>query len=210
MGWVCVHGFMSPSARVVMFSVGERTEVLIFFEERIQQRDQACRAGTAFIRSTVLVGEHTAELEEQVGPDRGSLGVNWGLIIQGLDGGSSFSPSYYHVIHNSLFEFPLDSVLNLSCGCLRDTRGERSDLSVNARNDITVQPGSEDRLRLLCVGQTGTSSRPQKGCSGCFVFHPIRVPRSLGNLSLGQHGTSCRLTPGPSPTSATEAVNVLW
>jgi len=90
---MCVHGFMSPSARVVMFSVGERTKVLIFLEERIQQRDQACRAGMAFIRSTVLVGDHTAELEEQVGPDRGSLGVNWGLIFQGLDGCSSFSPS---------------------------------------------------------------------------------------------------------------------
>ena len=62
---------------------GRRTSVLVFFEERIQQRDQACRAGMAFIRSTVLVGDHTAELEEQVGPYMGSLGVNWGLIFQG-------------------------------------------------------------------------------------------------------------------------------
>lgn len=113
-----------------------------------------------------------------------------------------------HVIHNSSFEFPSGSVLNLPCGCLRDTRGEGSALSVNPRDDITVQPESEDGLRPLCVGQTETSSRPQKGCGGLLSFSPNQGA-SFPICLRGQHGTSCRLTPGPSPTEATEAANGL-
>ena len=42
-----------------LISASERTLVLVSFEERIQQRDQDCKADTGFIRSTVHVGEHT-------------------------------------------------------------------------------------------------------------------------------------------------------
>ena len=40
---------------------GRRTSVLVFFEERIQQRDQDCEIETAFIGSRVCVEEHMAE-----------------------------------------------------------------------------------------------------------------------------------------------------
>ena len=43
-------------------TVGRRTLVLVFSEERIQQRDQDCEIETAFIRRKVRVEDHTGEL----------------------------------------------------------------------------------------------------------------------------------------------------
>ena len=42
----------------------ERTSVLVFFEERIQPRDQNGETDTEFIRSTVCIEEHRGKLKE--------------------------------------------------------------------------------------------------------------------------------------------------
>ena len=52
----------SPPTDAGRGNAARRTSVLVFFEERIQQRDQGCEIETEFIRSKVRVEEHTGEL----------------------------------------------------------------------------------------------------------------------------------------------------
>ena len=47
-----------------MILAGKEMSVLVFFEERIQQRDQDCKAATEFVRSTGHVREHMGQLVE--------------------------------------------------------------------------------------------------------------------------------------------------
>ena len=68
---------------------GKRTSVLVFFEERIQQRDQDCEADTAFMRSKVYAEEHMGKLAELAAPNRGGLDRIYGAVFQVFSSQSS-------------------------------------------------------------------------------------------------------------------------